>query len=181
MARKRRDLAAGIFHVFTHSVWAADALYRDDEDRMAFLRELARATARAHWRCVAYCLMGTHYHLILDVDADAIAKGMHSLNFRYAAGFNRRHRMKGHLLGTRYNAFRITGEASLLSRFKYVARNPVEAGLCESPADWPWSSYGETVGVRAASTLVDDAAILGCLDGPLELARGRLRRYVEDS
>jgi REP-associated tyrosine transposase len=180
MARRRRDTAAGIFHVFTHYVWAADSLYRDDEDRSTFLRELARATARVRWRCAAYCLMGTHYHLILDVDADALARGMHSLNFRYAISFNKRHGMKGHVLGTRYNAFRISGEASLLSRFKYVARNPVEAGLCELPADWPWSSYGGTIGVRRASSFVDDTAVLSCLDPPRELARGRLHRYVSD-
>lgn len=180
MARRRRDTDPGIFHVFTHCVWAADSLYRDDEDRSTFLRELARATAKTRWRCAAYCLMGTHCHLIVDVDEDALARGMHALNFRYAAGFNKRHGMKGHVLGTRYNAFRITGEASLLSRFKYVARNPVEAGLCESPADWPWSSYAGTIGLRPASTFVDDTAILACIDVPRELARGPLHRYVSN-
>jgi len=181
MARRRRDTAAGIFHVFTHSVWAADSLYRDDEDRSTFLRELARATAKVRWRCVAYCLMGTHYHLILDVDADALPQGMHALNFRYAVAFNKRHGMRGHVLGTRYNAFRLPVEAGLLSRFKYLALNPVEAGLCQSPADWSWSSYGATVGLRPASSFVDDRAILGSINAPRDVARGRLRRYVEAS
>lgn len=181
MARRRRDTAAGIFHVFTHCVWAADSLYRDDEDRSTFLRELARATHRAGWRCVAYCLMGSHYHLILDVDADALARGMHSLNFRYAISFNKRHGMRGHVLGTRYNAFRLTGEASLVSRFKYVAQNPVEAGLCESPEDWPWSSYAGTIGRRPASSFVDDTVILSCIDAPPELRRMRLHQYVTDA
>ncbi|HEY2543431.1 MAG TPA: hypothetical protein VGH92_10320 [Gaiellaceae bacterium] len=180
MARKRRDMAPGIFHVFTHSVWAADALYRDDEDRMTFLRELSRATAKTAWRCLAYCLMGTHYHLLLDVDADVLPRGMHALNFGYAMSFNSRHRMRGHVHGTRYNSFRIEGEADLLSRFKYVVRNPVEAGLCNSPADWPWSSYRGTVGLAASQPFVQDDLIVGCLDGPREVAVGRLRRYVEE-
>ncbi len=146
---------------------------------MRFLRELAGATARVAWRCLAYCLMGTHYHLILDVDADALPRGMHALNFRYAAGFNARHRMKGHVHGTRYNANRIDDETSLLSRFKYVARNPVEAGLCASPEDWPWSSYAATVGLTVAQPFVTDELVMRCLDGPREIALGRLRRYVE--
>ena len=181
MARRLRDTTPGIFHVFTHSVWAADALYRDDEDRMRFLRELARATTRTAWRCLAYCLMGTHYHLLLDVDADVLPRGMHALNFRYAAAFNARHRMKGHVHGTRYNAFRVMGDADLLHRFKYVARNPVEAGLCKSAADWAWSSYPATVGLATRQSFVTDDLILGCLDGPRELAIGRLRRYVEEA
>lgn len=178
MARKRRDKTSGIFHVFTHSVWAADALYRDDDDRMRFLRELAGATAKTRWRCLAYCLMGTHYHLLLDVDPDALPRGMHSLNFRYAMGFNARHRMRGHVHGTRYNAFRVEGEADLLSRYKYVARNPVEAGLCSSPEDWLWSSHAATVGLAPPQPFVREDLVFGCFDGPRDVAIGRLRRYV---
>ncbi|HZD87831.1 MAG TPA: hypothetical protein VE088_07490, partial [Gaiellaceae bacterium] len=90
MARRNRDVAPGVFHVWAHSV-RDEALFRDDLDRMAFLRELARAGAKAGWRCIAYCLMDTHYHLILEVDAGVLPDGMHSLNFRYACWFNQRH------------------------------------------------------------------------------------------
>jgi hypothetical protein len=75
MPRPPRDLAPGLFHVYTHSVWAADALFRDDDDRLTFVRELARTTARTGWRCLSFCLMGTHYHLIVDVDTGVLAKG----------------------------------------------------------------------------------------------------------
>ena len=180
MARRPRDIEPGIFHVFTHSVWAADALYRDDADRSRFLRELARTTRKFGWTCIAFCLMGTHYHLILDVERGVLPAGMHALNFRYAAGFNARHKMKGHVHGTRYNSFRISSAASLLHRFKYVARNPVEAGLCKSPADWPWSSYRGTVGLSNPHSFVDARTILACLGGPHGVAIDRLRRYVED-
>lgn len=123
--------------------------------------------------------MGTHYHLLLSVDEGVMPRGMHSLNFRYAMGFNSRHRMKGHVLGTRYNAFRVEDELNLLSRFKYVARNPVEAGFRDSPADWPWSSYAATIGLVARQSFVSDDLILGCLGGFRDIAAGRLRRYVE--
>lgn len=179
MARRRRDTTSGIFHVFAHAVWASDALYRDDADRMRFLGELAGATAKTKWRCLAYCLMGTHYHLLLDVDNDVLPRGMHSLNFRFAMSFNKRHGMRGHVLGTRYNAFRVEGEADLLSRYKYVVRNPVEAGLCASPEEWPWSSYAATVGLATRQPFVRDDVILGCLDGPRADAIERLRQYVE--
>ena len=31
----------------------------------------------------------------------------------------------------------------------YIAANPVEAGLCPSPEDWPWSSHAAVAGVLA--------------------------------
>jgi hypothetical protein len=67
MPHQLRDLSAGKFHVWTHCVWAADAYYRDNLDRLGFLRRLARVTAETGWRCMGFCLMGTHYHLILEV------------------------------------------------------------------------------------------------------------------
>lgn len=180
MARSPRDVEPGVFHVYAHCVWAADAFFRDDEDRMVFLRELALATARVGWRCLSYCVMGTHYHLVLDVDAGVLPKGMHSLNFRYASHFNFRHAMKGHVQGRRYGARRLTDEDDLLGVFKYIARNPVEAFLCEKPEDWPWSSYAATVGLAESASFVDPRPVLRCFNDPLEHARAALRRHVAE-
>lgn len=179
MPRPPRDLDAGVFHVYAHSVWAADALFRDDQDRLAFERELARTTARAGWRCLSFCLMGSHYHLILDVDARVLAKGMHYLNFRYATYFNERHGMKGHVQGRRYDARRIRSSAVLRIVTKYVARNPVEAGLCEKPEDWRFGSYAGTIGLREQHSFVDDRLILEGFHALAAYARTSLRNFVE--
>jgi REP-associated tyrosine transposase len=181
MPRGPRDVEPGLFHVYAHAVWAADALFRDDEDRLTFLRELALATSRVGWTCVGYCLMTTHYHLVLDVANDMLPKGMHSLSFRYASSFNARHAMKGHVHGRRYGARRLTSEADLLGAFKYVARNPVEAMLCERPEQWHWSSYAATIGLATQHSFVDPRLVLSCFEDPLEFARAGLRRFVEES
>jgi len=178
MARPLRDTAAGWFHVYTHSVWTAD-LFRDDLDRVYFLRELARAGAKARWRCLAYCLMKTHHHLLLEVDDGALPVGMQALNFRYAIGFNVRYAAKGHVHGGRYGARRLNGSDDVVAAFRYLALNPVDAMLCATPAAWPWSSYAETIGVRQSTSFVDVDRLLGCLDEPRERAIGALRRYVE--
>jgi REP element-mobilizing transposase RayT len=122
-------MAAGIFHVYTHSVWAAPALFHDEIDYTTFLRELARTTARTEWDCIAFCAIDTHYHLIVEVDDGVLPKGMHALNFRYAMQFNERHALKGHVMGARYDAVRIDDEDHLVTAFRYVVRNPLEAGL----------------------------------------------------
>jgi putative transposase len=180
MARQRRDKSAGLFHVYTHSVWAAE-LFRDDRDCVVFLRELARAVDKAQWTCVIFCLMRTHYHLLLDVDDDALPLGMHALNFRYAVEFNRRHRMKGHVLGARYDSVRIEDEPHLLDAYRYVARNPVEAGSCQAAEDWRWSSFAAAVGAAEPIEFVDPGIVVGCFDGPREIAAARLRAFVAES
>jgi REP element-mobilizing transposase RayT len=180
MPRRLRDKTAGTFHVYTHAVWAAADLFRDDVDRTVFLRELARATAKVEWRCVAFCLMSTHYHLLLDVDAGAMPEGMHALNFRFAIHFNMRHRMKGHVFGARYDSRRIRDENDLLEAYKYVVSNPVEARICPTASAWPWSSYAGTVGLREPDSFVDASAVLECFGSGNGRAVDELQRFIED-
>jgi len=181
MPRAHRDTHAGTFHIYTHCVWAVSELYRNDEDRAEFLRGLARVTDRHGWTCVAYCLMTSHCHLIVDVEDGVLPRAMHALNLPYARNFNRRYRLRGHVQYEQYGARRIGSEDDLLYRFKYVVNNPVEAGLCESPADWPWSSYAGTVGVGPLATFVDPMLVLDCFRWPETDARAALRHYVEES
>lgn len=177
MGKRPRDRAAGVFHVYTHCVWAAAELFRDDLDRLSFLRHLARATDAVGWTCLSYCLMGSHYHLILEVGDDVLPRGMHRLNLGYARDFNRRHGLRGHLQFESYGSYRIESDGTLLDRVAYVALNPVAARQCDRPEDWPWSSYAETVGVRPAGTLVDDGRILALFAGESD-PRAALRAYV---
>jgi putative transposase len=179
MPRRPRDTSAGVFHVYTHSVWAAEAMFRDDIDRLALLRELPVAIARGGWSCIAFCLMTTHHHLIVEAPDGGLPVGMHWLNFRYATAFNGRHSMKGHVHGRRYGSTRISDDDFLLDRFKYVARNPLEANLCEEPADWPWSSYASAVGMREPHSFVDPMRVLTILDDRRDVAVARLRAFVE--
>ena len=181
MARPQRDAAAGVFHVFTHCVWAAGALFVDDIDRTTHLRELARATVRFDWTCVAFCLLQTHYHLLLEVETGALSAGMQQLNWRYAMQFNQRHRLRGHVLFDRFGARRIVADSDLLSTYRYIVMNPVEAGVCAAPHHWPWSSYAGTVDLPEPQTFVNPQLVLGCFAGPPELSRAKLRAFVEKS
>jgi putative transposase len=179
--RPPRDIAAGIFHVYTHCVWAAPKHFHDDVDRTAFLRELARVTVNAEWKCIAFCLMRSHYHLIVEVEDGVLPRAMQSLNWRYAMHFNTRHAMRGVTQFTRYGARRLEGGDSVAHCFRYVARNPVEAGLCRRPQEWLWSSYAGTVDLAKPHSFIDARAVLAYFSEIIEVAIARLRAYVEDS
>jgi putative transposase len=148
---------------------------------MAFLRELARVTATNGWSCIGFCLMTTHYHLLLEVGDGALPTGMQSLNFRFAINFNQRHRMRGHVQFERYGSKRIVDDEHLSTTYRYTMRNPLEAGLCESASTWRWSSFAGTIGLAPPQPFIDDTRVLGCFGAPRELAAARLRAFVEES
>ena len=134
----RSDLPDGFFHVTTKAVHGA-YVFVDDEDRLEFLELLGQCVSRFGWRCIAYCLMGTHYHLLLETTVEEMARGLHRLNGVYAQRFNGRHERKGHLFGDRYSAWVVEDEDHLDATITYIVENPVRAGLCETPEEWRWS------------------------------------------
>lgn len=123
--------------------------------------------------------MPTHYHLLLTVAADTLQLGMHGLNFAYARRFNAVHGRKGHLFGERYHCAPVRTDAHMLRALRYIARNPVKAGLCERPEDWYWSSYGGCAEYRAGFAFVDTSRHRAYFGGDTPRATELLRAYVE--
>jgi putative transposase len=109
-------------------------------DRLTFM-QLLRDVVRCHrWNCYAFCLMGTHYHVVVAAERHALSAGLQRLNGVYAQLFNRRHGRTGHLFGGRFHAWVIADERHLHATCAYVLENPVRAGLCATVSEWPWSA-----------------------------------------
>lgn len=125
--------------------------------------------------------MTSHYHLIVEVDDGVLPRAMHAINLAYAIQHNRRYALRGRVQYQPYGSRRIDGEDDLMGTYAYVANNPVEAGLCTSPANWPWSSYAGTVGLSELASFVNPSRILGCFDRPRVDPRAALRAAVEKS
>ena len=133
MPRAPRDLAPGIQHVGNGAAGAA-VYFQDDLDRLTWLRLFVATIDRFAWRCIAVCLLTTHWHAIIDLPDNS---------------------------------------------HRYVARNPVGAGLVQRPEDWLWSSYGKTIGVAGSFEFVNAADVLAEF-GTTRIAQIRgLRRFVE--
>jgi REP element-mobilizing transposase RayT len=135
----RSSLPDGFFHVYARGVAAAGPLFRDDDDRRVFLDLVWRTTRTHRWRCHALCVLGTHYHLVVETSRDALSSGMQRLNGHYARYFNARHRRFGHVFAERFASRVIEDDTYLYDACAYVLLNPVKAGLCERAQDWPWS------------------------------------------
>ena len=59
----RSELPDGLYHVTAQAICGAQ-LFVDDDDRRSFLWLLEFVVARFELACRAYCLMGTHEHLL---------------------------------------------------------------------------------------------------------------------
>jgi REP element-mobilizing transposase RayT len=116
-------------------------IFVDDQDRRTYLGMLGSVVRRCRWRCLAFCLMDNHVHLLIETPEANLGLGMQRLHAPYAQAFNRRHKSVGHLFQGRYGAERIHEEAQLIATLRYIALNPVEAGACDDARMWRWSSH----------------------------------------
>ena len=146
MSRRHRIRFQGaIYHVMARGV-RKTPLFIDDVDRRKFLKILATALERYACICYSYCLMGNHYHHIIQTPRGNISLFMQYLNGEYAKYFNWRHRYSGHVYEGRFRSPVIEDSHYLAGAIAYIARNPVEALLVKDAAHWKWSSYRAAMG-----------------------------------
>jgi REP element-mobilizing transposase RayT len=177
MGNAHRPTAAGVYHLATRSSTPA-FLFRDAADRLSLINQLERVTLDTDWTCAAACLMGTHYHLLVDAAADVLPDAMKRINWAYAINHNKRHGRRGHRVGCRYLSVAVKDEEHLFACYRYLAWNPVAAGLCSTPEDWAWSSYRTTIGMPGLFPFVDASLVLNSLDRRPDVALDELRRIV---
>jgi putative transposase len=124
--------------------------------------------------------MTTHYHFVVRTTDDAqLADAMKRLNWLYARTTNTRYGNKGHVFGARYGSTLIETDAHLKDACRYVALNPVRAGICLFPEDWAWSSHGEALGLRTPQPFFDPYDVLAIFDDRPDQARATYKRYVD--
>jgi putative transposase len=136
----RFQIAGGTYHVTSRGN-RHQSIYHDDLDRKLFLLLHDRVVRRCGWRMLAYCLMTTHFHLLITTRAPNLSVGMHHLNGEYAKYFNERHSFEGHLFERRFGSRFVETEEHFVEALRYIAFNPVKAGLCAHPREWRWSSF----------------------------------------
>lgn len=159
---------------------AREAIFLDDVDRQRFLSTLHRTVERANVLCHAYCLMGNHYHLLLETPEANLSATIHYLNGVYSQGFNRRHERVGHLFQGRFESKLIEEDSHLVVVARYIDLNPVRSDLVPNPSDWPWSSYRARIGLsEAPSFLSVDSILTRFSKTDRHQAQIAYRRFVE--
>jgi putative transposase len=122
----------------------------DGIDVASFVAELGRVARKYRWEVWSWCLMTNHFHVVTRTPDTALSAGMQELNGNHSRRTNHRHGRSGHLFQNRFFSVIVDSDAYAVSSNVYVVRNPVKAGLCKTPADWPACSYRATVGLDPA-------------------------------
>jgi REP element-mobilizing transposase RayT len=176
----RIEVPGAYYHLTTRGNNRRD-IFRDDYDRVMFILMLNGIARRYGWSIVAYCLMTTHYHLVMRIGDAGMAQGFCELNGGYAREFNCRHGRHNHLFGRRYWDGMIETDRYLLESIRYTVLNPVRAGMVASPAGWRWSSYRACAGIDHPIACLDVEHALDLFNRPNAVAaRHAFRRYVRE-
>ncbi len=179
MARPLRiEYDGAVYHVTSRGN-DRKAIYKNDEDRAAFLDILTETNRRYNWLCHAYCLMNNHYHLIIETPDGNLSKGMRQLNGVYTQAYNRRHGRVGHIFQGRYKAILVEKESHLLEACRYVVLNPLRAKAATHPEQWQWSSYRATSRRETPHLCLTTVWVLSQFGRRQKEATRRYREFVE--
>jgi hypothetical protein len=122
--------------------------------------------------------METHYHLLLETPNADLSRGMQRLNSSYAQAFNATWGFVGHLFQGRFHATVVESDWHFLEAVRYVLLNPVRAGLCASPAEWPWSNFRSLA--EEGPSIASSTRVLELFGRDQKSARTVLLRFLEE-
>ncbi len=115
-------------------------VFFSDHDRRRYLALMAKNCTDQSVRCLAWCLMSNHVHLVLvPPSSDALRAVLSRTHTSYAQRINLREGVSGHLFQGRYASYPMDA-AHLAVAVRYIENNPVKAGLVASAEQWAWSS-----------------------------------------
>lgn len=175
----RIEFCGAVYHVTSRGN-EQKPVFIDDRDRTKFLDLLLKTLQNFNWICHAYCLMGNHYHLVIETIDATLSKGMQYLNGVYTQLFNSKYRRVGHLFQGRYKSILIEKDRYLLAVCRYIILNPVRAGIVSSPDRWRWSSYRSTIGIERPHPCLSICWILDQFDKSLAQARIEYCNFIND-
>lgn len=175
----RVQYPGAIYHITTRGN-AKQPIFRDTHDRAMLLDTLGESVDRCAWHCHAYCLMGNHYHLLVETREPTLSKGMRHLNGVYTQRFNKRHDRVGHLFQGRFKSILVEKEQHLLEVARYVVLNPVRSGAVAAPAQWRWSSYRATAGHDRSPPFLTTQWLLSQFSDDERVARQAYIRFVAE-
>jgi len=138
----RGHIERGCFHVLNRGNHR-QPLFHEADDYALFLELLSQSQARFDVKLWSYCLMGNHWHLVVEVEKmEHLSSWMHWICNRHVRLTHRKRQEwgGGHIYQGRYKSFPIQDESYLYDVMRYVEANPVRAGLVAHGRDWLWSS-----------------------------------------
>lgn len=156
MARaKRYHVPGSFYHVMLRGNDGQDIFF-SDSDRCVMCLLLQEGVERYGHRIHAFCFMGNHVHLLLQVGEISLSKIMQNIAFRHTQRMNRKFKKIGHLFQGRFKAILIEESQYFNRLLRYIHLNPVRAKIVSAPEKYRWSSHGAYLGDQEFTWLTTD-------------------------
>ena len=173
----RIEFSEAVYHITSRGNGKQKIFFKDN-DRKIFLSLLWEVVERERWICYAYCLMDNHYHLLIETTRPNLSRGMRELNGIYAQKLNYIRESVGHVFQSRYKSILVEKDNYLLELCKYIALNPVRAGIVENPEDWKWSSHRAILGLTKPPKHLNTSWVLKNFDEDAEKSKKKYEKFV---
>ena len=174
----RIEVPDGIFHAWNRGVAKGEIVF-DDHDRQFFFDLLPEVARRFGWIIIEPVLMTNHFHLVIKTPDPTLSRGMKWLEQKFAEHINRRYKRAGHLFQGRFKNQLVETGTYLHELLRYVALNPVRAGMVERPEDYRWSSYRWLAGYEKAPDWYDPGPALEAWGPDITEQQREFRKFTE--
>jgi putative transposase len=156
--RKKREFTEGVLYHVTSRTNDKIRVFANNLGRKIMLITLQAAKDKFRFRLANFCIMPTHFHLLIMPDEKAcLSVIMQWIKTNSAKSWNRVHGSTDHLWGSRYYARAIKDPREYESVMNYIDQNAVTVGLAATPEEWKAS--GAYYKARNIPGLVDFAPL----------------------
>jgi len=151
--------AGETYHLYNRGV-NHQRIFFCEENWGFFIRRLRRYFKPELVDFLAYCLMPTHYHLMVTLRTDDLSSQiMQPFGLSYTKAINEQQDRAGPLFQGPFQAVWVDRDEYLLHLSRYIHVNPVTAGLVVRPEDWIFSSYRDYIGLRGGTLPATDVIL----------------------
>ncbi len=158
----RLDYPGALHHVIGRGI---DGLYIFNElkDKREFLRRIKKCLDESSLRIYGWCLMGNHFHILIQTGKTSLAEFMRSIMTGYAIYYNKTHKRKGYLFQNRYKSILCEADVYLLKLISYVHLNPIKARMVSfgKLKQYAWTGHKELMNRQQEGGLIDREEVLG--------------------
>ena len=138
MPRRPRIDLAGYHHVMNRGVNRSN-IFVDDDDYEVFLKIVCKACRDYQVVLHDYCLMGNHFHLLVETKMENLSLFMKHVNSNYAIYANKKQKRSGHFWQGRFYSRYVVNDTYYYTLIRYIEQNPIEAGLVSMVGEYPYT------------------------------------------
>lgn len=141
----KKNVNTPFFHIMVQGV-NREAIFAKDKDIKKFIKIIKETKEKIDVIILSYCIMNNHSHFLMyEENVDFLGQFMHDVNLRYAKYYNEKYERVGHVFRDRYKMQLIGTERYLRTCIKYIHNNPVKANICQTPGEYPYSSFNHNI------------------------------------